>query len=397
MFADLDGSGAHEIGVAILPGGSDSGAVSGVKCARDGSTVTNDAEPSAGAFASRGSVQCWAAAGQPVVGRSLTIARLDTGEILRVFGRKVDLPAAIIAANRVGAAETPLDSPMTGIPVVYPSDPGAVAQKVFIGDADGTVWRFDLTDTNPQNWTGKLFLDTYNTVVDTSSTSWQDGQPIQIAPVVAVDSVGAVVVGIATGDQETYTNSGKNFIYSITEKPDTTNNILRANVNWYFAYQNGERVSGPMTIFDSVFYWATFTPAAASAACSNGTPYIWGVHYEQATSGTPSLGGVPRLPSATLPYVDPTVSDPTLVNKIIPGVSINASPACADTSQTVTDQYTGSSHTMASYVTPGSYSLFAQVGGKNTSGNGAANATYTLKLPTPQTQAVVDSWAAIVE
>ena len=52
---------------------------------------------------------------------------------------------------------------------------------------------------------------------------------------------------------------------------------------------------------------------------------------------------------------------------------------------------------MASYVTPGSFSLFAQVGGKNGGNNGAANSTFQVSLPAPTNTAVVDSWASVVE
>ncbi len=402
VFVDLDGSGAHEVGVAILPGGSDGAAVAG-SCARkdpNGSDA-NNAGPTT-SFKQRTTVQCWAAAGQPVVGRSITVVRLDTGEVLRVFGQKVDLPAALVAANRVGTAETPLDSPMTGTPVVYPDAPGAIAQQVFIGDADGTVWRFDLTDSNPQNWTGGLFLDTYNQDVDKTNNAYADGQPIQVPLVVATDRVGAVVVGIATGDQETYTATGTNFVYSVTEQ--AVSGKLRANVNWYVPYATGERTSGPMTIFDSVLYWSTFAPAGNSAVCSGGTAKMWGRDYEvPKTPSDLSQGGVPRLqpPSSPPPtppdFIVPSAYDPTLAGKLIPGVSVNVTPACADTSQSITDQYTGGSHTMASYVTPGSFSLFAQVGGKNSGTNGAANSTFQVSLPAPTNTAVVDSWAAVVE
>ena len=196
----------------------------------------------------------------------------------------------------------------------------------------------------------------------------------------------------------------QNYVYSITEKPDIATNILRANVNWYFPYVSGERVSGPMTIFDSVFYWSTYAANASAAVCLGGTAKMWGRDYEiPKNSGDLSQGGMPRLQPPTAPpptppdFIIPSSYDPTLTGKLIPGVSVNVTPACADTSQTVTDQYTGGSHTMASYVTPGNYSLFAQVGGKNAGSNGAANSTFTVSLPTPQTQAVVDSWAAIVE
>ncbi len=293
---------------------------------------------------------------------------------------------------------------MTGTPVVYPDTPGAIAQKFFIGDADGTVWRFDLTDTNPQNWTGLLYLDPYNKTVDTSPTAWADGQPIQIPIVVATDLLGAVVVGIGTGDQETYTTTGTNYVYSVTEKPDPVPNLLRANVNWYVPYTNGERVSGPMTIFNNTLYWSTFAESSGGNVCSGGTAKMWGRDYELLSRRPISLRAALRgcsLPWRRRPYLRSSSSrrryDPTLVGKLIPGVSVNVTPACADTSQTVTDQYTGGVHTMANYVTPGSYSLFAQVGGKNASGNGAANSTFTVSLPSPTTSAVVDSWAAIVE
>jgi len=52
---------------------------------------------------------------------------------------------------------------------------------------------------------------------------------------------------------------------------------------------------------------------------------------------------------------------------------------------------------MASYVTPGSFSLFAQVGGKNSGSNGANNSTFQVSLPAPTNTSVVDSWASVVE
>jgi hypothetical protein len=131
---------------------------------------------------------------------------------------------------------------------------------------------------------------------------------------------------------------------------------------------------------------------------------MWGRDYELPKVTTDlSQGGVPRLqppqnPPATPPdFIVPATYDSTLAGKLIPGVSVNVTPACADTSASVTDQYTGGSHTMASYVTPGGFSLFAQVGGKNSGSNGAANSTFQVSLPSPTTSAVVDSWAAVVE
>ena len=400
IFADLDGNGAHEIGVAFLPGGSDSGPTGGA-CDR---LAAAGADSAPAAYPRRDKVRCWAASGQPVVGRSLTVVRLDTGEVLRGFGRTADMPAALVAANRVGLVQTALDSPMTGVPVVYPDTTGAVAQKVFIGDADGTLWRFDVTDVDPQKWTGDLFLDAYNKTVDSVSTNWDDGQPFQTPPVVALDRVGSLVVAIATGDQETYTSTGKNWVYSISEKVAGAATKLSASVNWYLPYTNGERVSGPMTIFDSTLYFSTFAPGSNGAVCSGGVAKMWGRDFTLPKDTTDlSLGGVPRLQPPVNPTnpppdsITPSAYDSSLAGKLIPGVSVNVTPACADTSGSATDQYVGSTHTTASNVTPGSYQLVAQVGGKNSSSNGASNATFSVNLPSPRTVSVVDSWAAIVE
>ncbi len=398
IFADLDGSGAHEIGVAILPGGSDAPAT-GASCDRMG-TVGNDAAPAG--YPRRDKVRCWAASGAPVAGRSVTVVRLDTGEVLRVFGRQADLPEALIAANRVGTVETPLDSPMTGVPVVYPATPGAVAQKAFIGDEDGTIWRFDFTNTDPKLWTGELFYDAYNATVDASATNWNDGQPLQTPPVLALDRRGALVIAIATGDQETYTPTGKNFVASLSEKSNGTK--LIADLNWYLPFTSGERVSGPMTIFDSTLYFSTYAPPSNAGVCAGGSAKMWGHDFVLPQDTTDlSLGGKYRLQPPSNPppsppqYIVPATYDPTLAGKLIPGVSVNVTPACADTSSSINDQYTGGAHTLANYVTPGSYQLVAQVGGKNSGNNGAANATFSVNLPSPRNVSLVDSWASIVE
>lgn len=405
-----DNGGKHEVGVAILPGGSPGAATGNGACQRH-AAAGDDAAPVAG-YPKRSHVRCWGQNGgpnDPVPGRSVTVVRLDTGEILRAFGLRQDLPQSIIDANRAGLVETPLDSPMTGIPVVYPGQVGSLAQKVYIGDADGTVWRFDLTSQDPQEWKGELFLDAYNGQVYQGNNgggqgwgpSWQDGQPIQLEPIVSIDRVGRTLLHFATGDQESYTATGTNFVFSLTET--IQNGKLRADVNWYLRYDNGERVSGPMAVFDSVLYFATFASGGNAQACSGGSAKIWGRDFvlPKATNDL-SQGGVPRLQPPSNPppqppdFIDPATYDPTTAGKIIPGISVNVSPACAATS-TVNDSYTGGSHTQFDNVTPGQYSLYTQVGGKSNGGGGQATGTFKIALPPPRTASIIDAWASVVE
>ncbi len=149
LFMDPgDGQGTREIAVALLPGGSDVVAPTTLaSCAR--AVKTNGDSAPLNAYAYRQAVRCWGGSNpplptDPVDGRSLAVVRVDTGEILRVFTRLVDVPATdtLRIANRI--IDTPLDSPMTGTPIVYPSDVATDATKAFVSDADGTIWRFDL-------------------------------------------------------------------------------------------------------------------------------------------------------------------------------------------------------------------------------------------------------------
>jgi len=444
-----DGGGAREIGVAILPGGSDGAPTTLAECAR--ATKTSDSQPANG-YAYRKNVRCWGGTSKPgdaVVGRSLTVVRIDTGEILQVFMRTDDLATSaaynndtLNTANRI--RNTPLDSPMTGTPLVYPGDVGSSATKVFASDADGTIWKFDLSSPDPTQWTGELYLDLYNTTVDPNATSWADGQPLQVSPTVALDPMGQVVINAATGQTDTFDSNGVEFVYSITEKVQGTSSPkLRAFVNWYIgsplvtppsetfppspqatvtnpALLPGERVSGPMTVFDGKLYFATYaaspTPPAGQPVtmCTNAVARIWGLDFINpadkncsiAASGMcdRSIGGVPMLTlpppspaSLLVANVTPSASDATLANVVIPGLSVNETPACAGAGTPATDQYVaGATHTPPANVTKGGYNVMAQLGKTNPTGPGAATLS-NLTVPQPISPTLIDSWAAVIE
>lgn len=396
IFADLGGGqGAREIGVAILPGGIETGPFGVTACDRANTDRSKDGGPQLDVgYAPRAQVRCWAAPGQHVVGRSLSVVRLDTGEILRTFIRAADAPKVLTDQSRV--TDTPLDSPMTGLPVVYPPQVGAVAQKVFIGDADGTVWRFDFTSKDPAQWKGELFFDTVNGKVDSSPTAWNKGQPIVVPPVVSLDRFGQLVVHVATGDQDVYTATGNNYLYSLSEKLSTDGSPkLRSFPNWYLSYVNGERVSGPMAVYDGILYFATFAAAEQTSICTGGIPKVWGRDFITPEDLSDlSKGGLKRLnPAAASPV--PDYIDPGFTGKIIPGVSINVTPTCADTSVSTQDPYVpGASHYAVSNVNAGSPSLLAQVGGQDANGRPLK---LEVSLPKPRTPTSVDSWAAVVE
>jgi type IV pilus assembly protein PilY1 len=447
-FNPGDGGGAREIGVAILPGGADPAPTSQPECKR--ATKTSDSQPADG-YAYRQNVRCWGATGaatDPVSGRALAIVRIDTGEILQVFMRQADLAGAaykndtLSAANRV--RDTPLDSPMTGTPIVYPGDVGSSATQIFESDADGTIWKFDLSNTDPTKWTGELFLDLYNQTVDTNATSWADGQPLTVSPTVALDPLGQVVLNAGTGQTDTFDSNGIDFVYSITEKVQgSTSPKLRAFVNWYLGSPlvtppstvfppspqaavtapgllPGERVSGPMTVFNGVLYFTTYAAAPAApagqlpASCTNAVARVWGLDFvtpadpmcsnvtssmcDRTTGGKPMLTlAAPQPANAVFANVTPAATDNTLTNVVIPGLAVNQTPACAGGGTGTSDPYVaGATHTTPSNVKAGGFSLLAQVGQTNPNGAGARTIN-NLTVPTPLSPTQIDSWAAVVE
>jgi type IV pilus assembly protein PilY1 len=280
--------------------------------------------------------------------------------------------------------------------------------KFFVGDADGALWRFDVSDTNPDNWKAEIFFDTMNTTFMSqtgisSSNAWKQRQPIVVPPVISLDSFGSAVVHVATGDTSTFTAAGTNYLVALSEKLSTneTPAPLRSNVDWWQYFVNGERVSGPMAVFDSVLYFATFQAAASTAVCSGGIPKLWGRDFIQPRNASDlSQGGIPIFnpgpptnPSGPTSPPPDFVSPPQFAGKIIPGVSINMAPSCSNLANTITDPYTGSTHYVTQSLNSSQPQLFLSTGASTTSGSG----TLSVNIPPPGVPTIIDSWASVVE
>ena len=140
---------------------------------------------------------------------------------------------------------------MIGIPVVFPDQVGVPIQKVFIGDADGTLWRIDLSkpcDT----------IRTWGRVPGMRSPlpgpHREEHRPAPAPPVNASASRSTIppvlstdeprgrsaVINVATGDQESIVvSTDVNYLYSIRRRdaPDASSPPLpRARTNWYTAF-----------------------------------------------------------------------------------------------------------------------------------------------------------------
>ena len=365
-----NGGTPKDVAVAILPGGSD--ALINGTCAR----VVPPPYTKIDGVSPRSSTRCWAATG----GRTLTIARLDTGEVIKTFVSPKAAVSGNLPANRRIAA--PFDSPLTGVPVPYPSKAGQIANRVYIGDADGTMWRVDLSKTNPDDWTVELFWDAYSGMGD------DEGQPIQTPPIVSIDNLGQTVVLFSTGDQELINStSPKTRVWSVLETTDSLPyKVKKSNDKWPIEMTDGERVTGPISLFAGTAYFSSFKPAVAqlnAGTCDIGSGKLWGVDYVT-RDGKLNPANVNTL------FLDMGT------NSIVFGVAITQTPSCGDTT-TYNSPYFGN-YTAVSGGSAGDFQLVYQVSGKSGPVPPGQSAVFSTKtLPAPRVTTRIDSWASIVE
>jgi type IV pilus assembly protein PilY1 len=410
----LDGA---EVAVAVLPGGygspgtdNPSGNSKGCARGKDYSTGWPDGVP-----APRSNVKCYS--GSAVMARSLTVVRLDSGEILRTFRQKA---TEVPGLSSTVVKESPIDSPMTGTPVAFPPDVAGVADRVFIGDQDGALWRLNLASEKGKidDWSLDLFFDGFPKDTFTQDQAWRRGQPVIAAPVLSVDDLGQITLGFSTGDQEAIgAEAGmKNFVWSLSEVPSADRKQLNPKVNWSLDLKDawsGDRVIGDLVLFNSNLYFTTLGPDATGDACSSGSGKLWGMHYLTksklgdgkggALADTFSGGKMPVTPDGYVPAS--IIIGGGNINAYLSGVSVAQQPSCESPGVINDPGYSGYGVTTGAATASGKFQLIFGTGnaksvtkqaGFTPIQSGGANAT-AIDLPTPSVALIVDSWAAIVE
>ncbi|MDI1431282.1 PilC/PilY family type IV pilus protein [Polyangium sorediatum] len=392
-----NGSGdVKEVAVAILPGGTTT--LTTGSCPRLKTSTTVASSDAYQPKTSGDVVRCWHdASGRVGAARSLSVVRLDTGELLMNFRGKADdgpvLPSAKVKENA-------FDSPVTGVPVPYPSLPGQVSDRIYVGDADGTLYRINLASPKPDKWTVDLAWDAYAFGSDTAATR----QPIETPPIVTVDPIGNPVVLLSTGDQETFTSSAgvQTRAWSIREEPNGAGTFVTKS-NWVIPFENGVRVTGPISLFNGVAYFSTFTPTGAQGnACADGYGAVWGVDYYRKTACSAN-GPTPPADWPCPRYVQDPVNAAQTVSffenqqpgTVVFGVAVTQTPSCYEQLD-FADPAFGAMSTVSN-STAGEFQLVFQTGQGGTSADNSKTNTVTKRLPPPRTSVRIDSWGLVLE
>jgi type IV pilus assembly protein PilY1 len=347
---------------------------------------------------------------------SLMIVRLDTGAVIKHFigDHYTGGPAPESGGDPNGLDDSskknngfnnvdiaPFPAPLTGIPVAYPGQTGEIADRIYVGDADGVLWRVDVSDPNLANWKVSMAWDAYMISGDTGAIR----EGVQLAPVVSRDAIGNTVVLFSTGDQDTYSAQPTHTrVWSVTETPALPHKVSQ---NWWIDFPaNDRRMTGPMTLFNSVAYFATFTPMPPGGnVCADGYGSVWAVDYRRPDKNNlpyplPAFLGAPATTSCPGNGTASVCQDGA-AGTIIYGVSVAQTPSCDPAG--ITSPY---------FASGGGYQVMWQTGagsgltaggrvsnmtGGLAAGNAKGNGGQTMTVQTPGQGTRIESWASIVE
>jgi type IV pilus assembly protein PilY1 len=169
------------------------------------------------------------------------------------------------------------------------------ADRVYIGDVGGQLWKFDVSATATSSWTGKrLFVADPGQVNPPAAGAYYPAQAIYGAPALAFDDQMSIWVYFGTGDRNHPNNTSTNRFYGIKESTtmangspltesnlvDVTSSSTPAPDGWFFRLGSNEKVLAASNIFNKVVFFSSFTPTTVVACGSNGAAKLYAIQME---------------------------------------------------------------------------------------------------------------------
>ncbi|MGB8329933.1 MAG: hypothetical protein WCE62_07380, partial [Polyangiales bacterium] len=245
--------------------------------------------------------------------------------------------------------ENTFPAPLNGAISVFRGDTGTVGSVAYTLDADGVIWRVDMSSADPEDWNAQALHDMYH------GAAYDEAEPSYYPPALTVDPAGNLVILVGTGNIDVLDDaSAKNRVVSITEKLTYDANgfldILEGRLNWEIELDPGEQMTGAIELFGGQVYFGTFKAGGGTAidACPFGGSRVFGLRYldDPDNPGDP----LPLLKDAL--DNDTTNLDgtdlPALQNSLLVGLQIAQQPVCTTTQDVnLTDPFTGTSLTIA--------------------------------------------------
>jgi hypothetical protein len=167
--------------------------------------------------------------------------------------------------------------PMTGTASVWPRTGIAPAERAYIGDANGSMWRIDLSNRDPNRWS----IDR----IWPASMDAEDGRVGRSAvgrPALVMQESGRLAVLFSTGEKTRRTvieDSQKAYVVSVLDylTPGPLGNMIyETRPNWEFPLAPGEKATSEVSVVGGM---ALFTTAQATVqVCTSAIGRLYGVH-----------------------------------------------------------------------------------------------------------------------
>ncbi len=175
-----------------------------------------------------------------------------------------------------------MDEPMVGSPTVFSAGGLSAAQRIYLGDKVGRLWRIDLRDPRPERWEAAIAWPPPD-LQGEALMGYPQGDGV--GPVVGAPSIFRgqngrveVVYGHGQVDLEAEEAEGglRRFIVSFTEVLLEDETTYEAQANWVFELKRAEYLSGEVVTRDEISYFTTIEDVSVGGATAQGR--VYGVH-----------------------------------------------------------------------------------------------------------------------
>ncbi|MGB5812828.1 MAG: hypothetical protein WBG86_20000, partial [Polyangiales bacterium] len=319
------------------------------------------------------------------IGRALYFIDLSTGSLIRKIGGRLPEDDSIFPA------------PLNGAVSVFRGDIGTIGSAVYTVDADGILWRINISSSDPDDWEAEAMHDIYY------DGAYDDAEPSYYPPALTVDARGRVVILTGTGNIDVLDDAdAKNRVISLTEEVtfDANGDVdtLEGRLNWEVILEDGEQMTGPVELFSGQAFFGTFEATGPNPidACGVAGSRIFGVSFLD----NPLIPGdlVPALEDSLMnPATFVDGSDiPDLANSLVIGVQVSQQPVCTTTTQlNLTDPF-GNAFTLAMPTdTSGrNFKLVATLSGSGTPAAGLAIDVLDQDITAPQNFTTISGMGA---
>ena len=163
--------------------------------------------------------------------------------------------------------------PMVGDVAVYPRRGVAPAERAYLGDKLGRLWRIDLRSSDPAQWRAEIAWPPED---EDEALGYEIGKGITKAPALALAETGRLTVLFGNGDVG---RGERSYVVSFTEELEVSDDgvAYAPRGNWVFPLAEGENLSGEVVVRSSVAFFTTIENS--DVACASAQGRLYGVHF----------------------------------------------------------------------------------------------------------------------